>query len=81
MQEARIRLEHMMDREGPINRWVLDCPHGRWFADQRAENSPATKAAVIRGVLLPSHDKEHDGACTRDLWAYYGPGGAGWDEQ
>ena len=74
MAAARVRLEHMPDREGPVNRWILECPHGRWFADQRAETAPTTKAAVIHDVLLPKHDQAHDPACTQRLRDQYGPG-------
>ena len=66
MDTATVRLDHMMDREGPVNRWILECPHGRWFADDREGGFPPTS------VLLPNHDQEHDRACTHALWDHYG---------
>ena len=77
MEQARVRLEHMMDRDGPVDRWILDCQHGRWFFDRRAGAFPETKAAIIRDVLVPKHDESHGGACTRDLRDYYSPLGPG----
>ena len=77
MVTTSVRLEHILDREGPVSRWILECPHGRWFADQRAVTGAPTKAAAIYGVLIPRHDKDHDPACTRALRDHYGPGGAG----
>ncbi len=81
MGTASIRLEHMMDRDGPVNRWVLACPHGRWFFDQRDGGFPTTKGAIISSVLVPNHNKEHDHACTRELSEQYGPDGPGRDDR